>query len=111
MNHIGVCKTHIFCYLMCGVKFVVLNEVYIVHCTGADAGSGSGLGVVQNVLCAVCSVVVVTGKCYPNFSLTGSAISPLFFEMVSNKITKLGSIWNIQQVAFTGQKSKGTRAL
>ena len=41
---------------MCGVKCAVLNEVYIVHSTGAGAGSGSGLGLVRSVLCAVCSV-------------------------------------------------------
>ena len=90
---------------MCGVKCVVPNEVYIVHYTGADAGSGSGLGLVRSVLCAVCSVqcLPVKGKYYLNFFLTGSALSPLLFKRVSNKITKLGSIWDIQQVAFPGQ--------
>ena len=45
----------------------------------------------------------VTDKYYLNFFLTSSASSPLLFERVSNKITKLGSIWEIQIVAFSGQ--------
>ena len=72
MNHIGVCKKAYFFLLN------VWCKVDIVQCTGADAGSGSGLGVVLSVLCAGCSVLVVTGKYHLNFFNGLSYISILF---------------------------------